>query len=254
MTKGIYCYIDKQNNQIIYIGKDSNIDKNKRYRDHFTPSCYNKQQINKVLQNNPDRYIYQVLWEIEDCTDNHLNQMEIYYIREYDPRFNFTKGGDGISGFQHSVETRRKMSKNHPDVSGKNNPMYNKKHTEESRRKISKKLSGANNSMYNKKHSEKTKRKIGAKHKGKKYSKETRQKMSKRHNTTGFYRVSKKRDSNYKQGFIWIYQYYDNNKRKAIYSVDLKKLEKKVRKEGLEWKIIDKENSIKSMQENNNCF
>lgn len=73
---------------------------------------------------------------------------------------NMTDGGDGVSGLifseehrrklskaregnkswlgkTHSEETRRKISENHHDVSGKNNPMYGKKLSEETRRKIS---------------------------------------------------------------------------------------------------------------------
>ena len=53
---------------------------------------------------------------------------------------------------------------------------------------------------------------------------------------------------------MWAYQYFKNGKRKSIYSTDLKKLEKKVKKEELEWERIDKENSIKSIQENDNRF
>ena len=131
MAKGIYCYIDKKDNQIVYVGKDSNIDKNKRHRKHFSPSKYDVQPINRILQNNPDRYIYQILWEIDDCTDNHLNQMEIFYIKKYDPQFNFTEGGDGISGFKHSEESRKKISE-----SLKGKKPYEM--TEETKKKMSK--------------------------------------------------------------------------------------------------------------------
>lgn len=81
---------------------------------------------------------------------------------------------------------------------------------------------------------------------------ETRRKISESRNTTGFYRVSKRKNNNLKQGFTWCYEYRVKSTRKAIFSVDLKKLEKKVRKEGLEWKVINKENSIKSIRENEN--
>ena len=104
MAKGIYCYIDKENDKIVYVGKDSNIDKNRRHRQYFTPSAYNAQPINRILQNNPNRYIYQVLWEIDDCIDNYLNKMEIYYIKKYSPQFNLTEGGERVSGFRHSEE------------------------------------------------------------------------------------------------------------------------------------------------------
>ena len=248
MTKGIYCYIDKKDNQIVYVGKDSNIDKNKRHRDHFFPSTYDAQPVNRILQNNPDRYIYQVLWKIDDCTDDHLNQMEIYYIKKYNPQFNFTEGGDGVSGFRHSEETREKISK---AKKGKPRP-------EETRKKISE-----NNARYweGKTHSEETRKKMSEAHKGennpmygKTLPEETRKKMSEAKNTTGFYRVIKAKRKSVKQGFLWVYKYFHNNKYKSISSIDLKKLEKKVKKEGLEWKIINKENSIKSIQENNNRF
>src|SRR5210317_368180 len=36
-----------------------------------------------------------------------------------------------MKGKKHTLETRQKMSKNHYDVSGKNNPFYGKKHTKE---------------------------------------------------------------------------------------------------------------------------
>ena len=35
MSCGIYCYIDKKTNNIIYIGKDSYIDKQIRNKDHL---------------------------------------------------------------------------------------------------------------------------------------------------------------------------------------------------------------------------
>ena len=254
MTRGIYTYIDKKNNEIVYIGKDSNIDTNERHKQHFQPSKYDNQPINRILQNNRDRYIYQVLWEIDDCTNNHLNQMEIYYIKKYNPQFNFTEGGDGISGYRHTEKSKGKISES----------LKGKTFSEETKKKISESLKGKTFSEETKKKmsearkgktfSEETKKKISESLKGKTHSLETRKKISESQNTTGFYRVLKKKDNNCKQGFVWCYQYYDNNKRKSISSTDLKKLEKKVKKEELEWEIIDKENSIKSIQQNDNRF
>ena len=37
---GIYAYFDKKDNSVVYVGKDSNIDKGKRRRDHIQPSNY----------------------------------------------------------------------------------------------------------------------------------------------------------------------------------------------------------------------
>lgn len=56
---------------------------------------------------------------------------------------------------------------------------------------------------------------------------------------SNYLRVSKKRDPRYKKGFTWRYCYYENGKQKNISSVDIKKLEKKVREKGLPWKKLN---------------
>lgn len=121
MTKGIYCYIDNKNDNIVYVGKDSHIDEGRRRRAHEQSHRYNEQQINRVIQGNPSRYRYEVLWEIDDCSDNHLNQMEMYFISEHKPMFNFTSGGDGVVGFKHSEEFKAYRSNLYK---GRNNPNY----------------------------------------------------------------------------------------------------------------------------------
>ena len=256
MTKGIYYYIDKKDNQIVYVGKDSNIDKKKRHREHLAPPKYNEQPINRILQNNPDRYIYQVLWEIDDCTDNHLNQMEIFYIKKYDPQFNFTEGGEGTTGYKHSEESRKKMSESQkgkvPWNKGKIN-VYSEEtrkrmsevkkgkapwnkgkinvYSEETRKKMSKSKKGENHPMYGKTHSE-----------------ETRKKISESRNTTGFYRVTKQKDNNCKKGFMWRYLYPYKSTRKSIYSTNLKKLEKKVKAQNLPWQIVNENKARQSLK------
>lgn len=68
--------------------------------------------------------------------------------------------------------------------------------------------------------------------------------MSKNKNTTGFYCISKKPCPKCKQGFSWIYQYYDENiKPRVIHSVDLLKLKDKVLKKGLKWLVINEKNA-----------
>lgn len=218
--KGIYCYIDNENDKVVYVGKDSNIDKNTRHIAHLAPSAYNAQPINRILQNNLNKYNYRILWKVNDCTDNHLNQMEIYYIGKYDPKFNFTKGGDGSFGLEHSEESRKKMSESHKD----------------------------------KKLSDEHKRKISETQKGKKFSDEHKRKMSKSisktKNTTGFYRVSKQKDNGCRQGFIWLYTYQN----KKISSVNLLRLKEKVEAQNLPWEIIDDEKAQKSLGENNKYY
>ena len=133
-TVGIYCYEDTLNdNEIVYIGKDSNISKNKRHKQHLYPSQRNSQPFNSILQDNPQRYKYRVLKTWQDTHNkNHINHLEKAYIEKYAPKFNFTQGGDGFSkghtpwnkGIPHSEEIRKKLSENHANVSKENNPNW----------------------------------------------------------------------------------------------------------------------------------
>lgn len=102
--QGLYGYYDTVNEYVVYIGKDSDIDNDKRYKDHKTPSKYDDQVINKVVQKNPKRYTYFRFIEGE-YDDETLNELEREAIRlfktykyDYPDRsvFNFTCGGDGV--------------------------------------------------------------------------------------------------------------------------------------------------------------
>jgi len=208
--KGIYQYLDLETDEIVYIGKDSNISSNKRHTDHFKPSQYNIQQINRVLQNNPNRYEYSVLYCSENVTDSTLNRLEMSFIERYDPKFNFTKGGDGSTGRIVSDETKKKISES----------LTGFKRSEETRKKISEGHKGQI-----------------AWNTGKKMSDDICHNLSKSHNTSGYLRVYIKKDKTCVQGFKFVYQYFDENgKRKQISSVDIKKLEVKVKKKGLPFK------------------
>lgn len=183
---GIYCYIDKNINKVVYIGKDNSIDKNRRYKEHLYPSTYNYQPFNRAIQQNPDRYEYKVLKEGE-FSENLLNALEILYIKKYgtyDNRkrhgenygFNFTIGGGGAKGYTHSEETKHKMSEAHK---GEKNHLYGKNLSESHKYKISESMSGENNPNYGKPRSEQTRKKISRAKKGKKKSDETKEKISK---------------------------------------------------------------------------
>ena len=70
--------------------------------------------------------------------------LEIELIKEWgttsrDNGYNIAKGGkDSGKGLKRSEETRKKMSENHADISGENNPNYGKHLSEETRKKMSK--------------------------------------------------------------------------------------------------------------------
>lgn len=39
--EGIYKYTDLETGEVVYVGKDSHIDKNERHKDHMAPSIVN---------------------------------------------------------------------------------------------------------------------------------------------------------------------------------------------------------------------
>ena len=164
---GIYQYRDLKTDEIVYIGKDSQIDKDKRHKEHLMPSKYNVQPFNRILQNNTDRYQYEIIY-CGNYSKELLNTLEINSIAEINPKFNFTKGGEGLMGFKHSEESKLKMSKTRTGKS------LSKKH----RKKISEANSGKNHHFYGKKHSKETRRKIGEANKGKTVSLKSRKKIS----------------------------------------------------------------------------
>ena len=79
-----------------------------------------------------EEYIKTCYSEEEMCSD------EQYYIKVFKTLwpngYNLTEGGDGVLP---SEETRRKMSENHYDCSGEKHPMFGKKHSEETKKKLS---------------------------------------------------------------------------------------------------------------------
>ena len=134
-----------------------------------------------------------------------------------------------------SEEHKQKLSKNHADFSGKNHPMYGKHHSEESKNKMSESLTGRT-------HSEETKKKMSKNNarywEDKTLSDEHKQKISEAQNNSGYFRVCKAKNKKCKQGFTWYYRYWDDGKHKTISSVDINKLEAKVKAKGLKWRKL----------------
>lgn len=165
---GIYQYRDLKTDEIVYIGKDSHIHKNARHIAHHSPCKYNDQQINRVLQNNTDRYQYEIIYS-GDYSEDVLNTLEINTIEEFKmfhgglrPKFNFTDGGDGSKGNKWSDERRIKFSES----------IKGWKMSDEEKQRLSELAKG-------RRHSEETRKKISKAQKGKIVSDETRKNMSK---------------------------------------------------------------------------
>lgn len=101
---------------------------------------------------------------IEECAIEKLDEREMFWIATLNSKspngYNLTNGGKGNDP---SPETRAKISANHADVSGENNPFYGKKHTEETCAK----MSAAKKGKPRKPHSQETRDKIATSNKGK---------------------------------------------------------------------------------------
>ena len=202
--------------KIVYVGKDSHIYEDRRHKQHLHPCNYHKQPFNRVLQKNPERYSYDILRE-GDFEDNLLSALEIIYIRRHSPKFNYTIGGDGTRGFKHSDESKRKMSESRK---GEKNPFNGMHHTEETKQKIRDAVSGEKSYWHNRNRTD-----------------ENKLNVSKSSNTTGYFRVCKVKKPKCKQGFMWEYKYYDDNKKRhTLSSVDIEKLKEKVLAIGEIWR------------------
>ncbi len=86
---GIYSYVDKENGKVVYIGSDSNIDRNRRDIEHRAPSRANVRGINTELAKNPDKYVYVVLAK---CLNKDIMSIsETALINQFKPKFNIKK-------------------------------------------------------------------------------------------------------------------------------------------------------------------
>ena len=108
---GIYAYYDNLKDEIVYIGQAINI--HTRNLKHRNKWAYNEQKINQVIQNNPKRYDLILL---KKCGYKELTHWEITLIGLFNPRFNYTDGGEGMRGYKHSEESRRRISESHKGI------------------------------------------------------------------------------------------------------------------------------------------
>lgn len=221
---GIYEIFNMVNGKS-YIGQSTNI--TQRLSKHKSELRHNKHQ-NLHLQNAWNKhgehsFLFNIL---EYCNIDELDDIERYYINIWNltnNQYGYNVESGGNLNKTLSTETKRKISEAHKG----------KTPSEETRKKLS-----DNNARY---------------WQGKKRSEETRKKISestsKTQNTTGFYRVCKNKNNVCKQGFVWVYRFYHNNKRYRLSSVSLSQLENKVEAQGLAWEIIDEEKAQKSLEE-----
>lgn len=156
----IYKITNKINNKV-YVGQDSKNDPT-----YFGSGIYIKNSIKKYGKEN---FIKEI---IEYCNSKEeLNKKEKYWIEKLDcinSGYNISIGGEGGNL---GVKVNKKISKAHKG----------KKLTDEHKRKIGR--SGEQNAFYGKKHSEETKKHLSKISIGRKHSEESKRKIS--HKTKG---------------------------------------------------------------------
>ena len=180
---GVYKIVNTRNNNL-YIGLSRDI--LKRFKQHKWKLNHNK-HVNEHLQNawnkyGEDAFCFEI---IEECSEEKLNEREIYWINFYGGYnnknlYNMKDGGDSMKLSSETIEKIRKANL------GENNHMFGKHLSEKTKRKLSESLKGKKHNVkyfvpWNKggtswskgKHlSEEHKRKIGLANKGRKFSRE----------------------------------------------------------------------------------
>lgn len=193
---GIY-KIENLINGKVYIGQSNDI--KSRWNDHKriakdkSKHGYNYPLYRAIRKYGIENFKFEI---IEECSEEKLNEREIYYIGYYKSYiyfensngYNQTLGGEGTRGFglngdknpmygkHHSEITKQKISEARKEkYSGENHPMYGKHHTEitkqkmkdswnyERKRHYSDMLCGENNPMYGKHHTDDSKNKLSIK-------------------------------------------------------------------------------------------
>ena len=190
----IYMYTNKINNKK-YVGQTKNLlDRHRRHvQSSFNKNAkrdYNTPFHRAIRKYGIENFEIKILAENIE-TQEKLNEYEIFFIKRYKTLniqngYNVAEGGynNPFAGKTEKEmdEFKRKVSESRKgQMIGENNPFYGKKHTEETKNKISKNhanVSGENNHNYGKHMSDEQKEKLRQINVGKKLSNETKKKIS----------------------------------------------------------------------------
>lgn len=158
----------------VYIGQSTNINKRKTY---YNNGCKGQPRLhNSIMKYGFNNHSFEILII---CEEYELNKLEIYYadlFNCYDPIYGMNAIGCGGSKGRHSEETKRKMSEK---AKGKNNIMYGKRLSQETKHKM--RIAKLGKKKYIETRIKMSQRQMGDKNHfyGKKLTKEHREKLSK---------------------------------------------------------------------------
>lgn len=159
---GLFYENNKDENICFYIGKGSKY----RMREHFK-SCrkgqnsYKDNKIKKLKQNGKSPFPKKLAENLTHQKALELEKALLSKEKLFSELTNLTKGGEGLTGYRHSEETKIKMSKNR---SGKNHHFHGKNRSEEFKEKLSETMkgrrTGKDHPLWSEEVSEETKKKI----------------------------------------------------------------------------------------------
>ncbi len=157
----VYCALNQTNNKV-YIGLTSQTLK-RRISMHIwkAKSPKNNYFHNALNTHGKDSFKWFVLYQSNDI--NKLKEKETFYINEFksndrEKGYNLSTGGERPVFNQESCEKISKKAKER-NLTGENNPFYGKKHSEETKKHLSKVRKGIRYSPFTK-HSEETKKRL----------------------------------------------------------------------------------------------
>jgi len=230
--KTIYAY--KKNDEIVYIGKSYSENKHETY--HMNPVYKDSEQINQDIQKNPSDFQYIVLQEEDDTIlDGAMDLICQKYLDRYEPVYN---------GYVKEPEIVKKKSKPKKKVKSKKKKYAIKEglSVEKVHGKIVFVYTYVNDEgkavrLKHRNHDilENRVRKRGLSFIVPDDFDKQYQDVVRRKNGSGFYHVFKKECVSCVQGFRWVYYYDGFDGVKSLSSVDLGKLEFKVKSRGLPW-------------------
>lgn len=123
-----------------YIGKT--IDPIQRWRDHQPPKTKNYPIQYAILKHKVENFTFDIIERFS--LESELEEAEIWwiaYLRSLGAQlYNITDGGDGISGYHHTAETKQLLSKNRKDLIATG--WIPIKHTEEFKQQLSQNMIG----------------------------------------------------------------------------------------------------------------